>query len=134
MHIILLIVILVNIVFIITRYTLEPSLNESGKIALFVGHLIFNIFGLVYLFISFLNQFQQPQQQMYEQVIQQQPTQLQPPQPQQGLPLEQVANLIGQLADNKNKKGGDLISVITNLAQNNPELVSQVMSAISAGS
>lgn len=130
MHTVLLFIVLVNIIFIITRYTFEPSLNESTKIALFVGHLLFNIFVLIYLFISFLNQFQQ--QQIYDS-IPQQPVEQTVQAQQQGLPLEQVANLIGQLADNKNKKGNDIISLITSLAQNNPELVSQVVSAISAG-
>ncbi len=136
MHTVLLIIVLVNIIFIITRYTLEPSLNESGKIALFVGHLLFNIFVLIYIFISFLNNMQtqtqnQFQSQIYDSAMQQ-PTLETPLPQQQGLPLEQVANLIGQLADNKNKKGTDLIGLITNLAKNNPELVSQVVSAMSS--
>jgi hypothetical protein len=131
MHTVLLIIVLVNIIFIVSRYTLEPSLNESGKIAFFVGHLVFNIFVLIYIFISFLNDIQSQQlqpQQVYNSPIQQPTIET----PQQGLPLEQVANLIGQLADNKSKKGSDLIGLITNIAQNNPELVSQVVSAISS--
>lgn len=127
MHTVLFIVVLVNITFIVARYTLDSSLNESGKMSLFVAHLIFNIFILAYLFFLFVNQLQQPQ--LYE-PIQPQQAQIQQ-QPQQSLPLDQIVNLVGQVADNKSKKGADIINLITTLAQNNPELVTQVISAIS---
>ena len=134
MHFLVFLLLFTNLLLTVIRYTFDPFVNETTRILLFVTQVVINVSGVLYYIYYLLAQEMSQQQQFPTMGQQDFSQQMSPPTQDGGLITPESINLLQSLLGTAAKGGKSTTKNLGNLLidsiKNNPELLSNVTSAL----